>query len=170
MKPILTIGHSNHPLPDFLEMLARANVTAVADIRSQPVSRWAPQFSKEALISTLEGVGLPYLFMGRELGGRPREESLLTNGKPDYAKMSRTSSFKDGIKALLKESAEHRMAVMCAERDPLNCHRFLLVGRHLAARGIEVAHILADGSIESHTDGELRLMGREPQADLFRKA
>jgi uncharacterized protein (DUF488 family) len=167
MTALFTIGHSNHSIARFLEMLAGAGVTAVADVRSQPVSRWAPQFNKEALMTTLEGCGLSYLFMGRELGGRPKEPALLTGGKPDYAKMARAPAFRDGLAELLKESARHRVAVMCAERDPVNCHRFLLIARHLAARGVAVSHILADGEIEQHSDTEHRMIGLKPQADLF---
>jgi uncharacterized protein (DUF488 family) len=167
MKPIFSIGHSNHALTRFLEMLSRADVTAVADIRSQPVSRWAPQFNKEALMSTLDGCGLSYFFMGRELGGRPKITALLSDGKPDYTKMAREDGFREGVARLLKESEKHRVALMCAERDPVNCHRFLLVARHLAARGIAISHILADGEIEAHADTEQRFIGLKPQANMF---
>ena len=167
MTEIFTIGHSNHPLPRFLEMLARAEVGAVADVRSQPVSRWAPQFNKEALMSTLEGCGLSYLFMGRELGGRTKITALLSDGKPDYAKMARDEAFIEAIARLIKQSARQRVALMCAERDPINCHRFLLIARHLASRGIGVSHILSDGQIENHADTERRMIGTKSQADLF---
>ena len=167
MKPIFSIGHSNHPLTRFLEMLSRADVTAVVDIRSQPVSRWAPQFNREALISTLEGVGVSYFFMGRELGGRPKITALLTDGKPDYAKMARDASFRSGIAQLLEESKKHTVALLCAERDPVNCHRFLLVGRHLAGKGIALSHILADGKIESQAQTEERMIALKPSPELF---
>jgi uncharacterized protein (DUF488 family) len=167
MNPIFSIGHSHYPLTRVLEMLAGADVTAVADIRSHPVSRWAPQFNKETLMRALEGSGLSYLFMGRELGGRPKAAALLTGGKPDYAKMARDPAFHEGIARLLEESARHRVALICAERDPIHCHRFLLVARHLVGRGVAVSHILANGEIEAHSATEQRLTGLNPQADLF---
>ena len=167
MKPIYTIGHSNHPVTRFLDLLAGAEIEAVADARSQPVSRWAPQYNKDALISTLEALGMSYFFMGRQLGGRPKDAELLRGGKPDYAKMVKSADFRDGIAQLLKESERHRVAVMCAERDPGDCHRFLLIGRHLASQGVPVRHILADGTIETHADTERRLLGVSPHADLF---
>ena len=167
MNPIFTIGHSNHPVTRFLDLLAGAEIEAVADARSQPVSRWAPQYNKDALISTLEALGLSYFFMGRQLGGRPKDTTLLKAGKPDYAKMAGSADFTKGIDTLLKEGARHRVAVMCAEREPADCHRFLLIGRHLAARGVPVRHILHDGSIEAHQETERRLLGVTRQADLF---
>lgn len=167
MTPIFTIGHSNYPVTKFLELLAGAEIEAVADARSQPMSRWAPQYNKDALMSTLEALGISYFFMGRQLGGRPREPALLKAGRPDYAKMAKAAEFRTGIDELLKEGARHRVAVMCAERDPADCHHFLLIGRHLAAQGVPVRHILADGRIETHDETEPRLVGVTRQADLF---
>ena len=167
MRSIYTIGHSNHPLTRFLDLLSGAEVTAVADVRSQPVSRWAPQYNKDALISTLDACGIAYFFMGRELGGRPSDSGLSTAGKPDYAKMARAESFRDALGQLKKETARHRIALMCAERDPLDCHRFLLIARQLASQGVTISHILSDGAIEAQRDTERRLLAIQPQADLF---
>ena len=167
MTQIYTIGHSNHSLERFLALLTGAGIAELADVRSQPVSRWAPQFNKETLQHALHDRGCAYLYLGRELGGRPKDASLTTNGRPDYEKMARTDSFRDGIAKLLNESAQHRVALMCAERDPVDCHRFLLISRYLANQGVPVAHILADGTIEAHEATETRLRGDRPQGDLF---
>ena len=105
--------------------------------------------------------------MGRELGGRTKITALLSDGKPDYAKMARDEAFLEAIARLIKQSARQRVALMCAERDPINCHRFLLIARHLASRGVGVNHILSDGQIENHTDTERRMIGTKSQADLF---
>jgi uncharacterized protein (DUF488 family) len=164
---LYTIGHSNHSLTRFLELLSGAGIAAIADVRSQPVSRFAPQFNKDALIRALEAGGIAYAYMGRELGGRPKDAGLLTGGKPDYEKMARADAFRDGLARLAAESATHRLAILCAERDPTDCHRFLLVARALAAQGIEVAHILANGDIETQEDTERRMRALKPQADLF---
>ena len=164
---LYTIGHSNHPPTRFLELLARAEVTAVADVRSQPVSRWAPQYNKDALMSTLEACGIAYFYMGRELGGRPKEPGLRKGAKPDYAKMAKTAAFRDAIARLKEECTKGKLALMCAEQDPANCHRFHLIARELAAQGVEIAHILPNGEIETQAETEQRLRGVTAQADLF---
>ena len=164
---LFTIGHSNHPPARFLELLARAEVTAVADVRSQPMSRWAPQYNKDALMSTLEACGIAYFYMGRELGGRPKEAALRTGAKPDYGKMAKAPAFRDAIARLKEECAKGKVALMCAEQDPANCHRFLLIARELAAQGVQIAHILPSGEIETQAETEQRLRGVTAQADLF---
>jgi uncharacterized protein (DUF488 family) len=163
---LLTIGHSNHALPRFLALLKGAGVTAVADVRSHPSSRFARQFNRRALADALAAEGIAYVYLGAELGGRPEEPALRRDGKPDYAAMAQTESFARGIARLLDGAARHRIALMCAERDPLDCHRFRLLARALAARGEEVAHILADGTIESQDAAEARANPPDTK-DLF---
>jgi uncharacterized protein (DUF488 family) len=164
---LFTIGHSNQTLERFLDLLAAAGVTAIADVRSAPMSRFAPQFNKDTLGAALKARGLSYLYLGRELGGRPKDAALMAGEKPDYAKMARAPAFQAGIEDLLRASAERPTALMCAERDPAHCHRFHLIARHLAARGVEVAHILGDGCLETQAEVETRLAGDTRQGDLF---
>ncbi|SRR5579885_325051 len=157
MRPrLFSIGHSNHPIGHFVSLLKGAGVTLLADVRSYPVSRYAPQFNRGALAKSLEDNGIAYLYLGKELGGKARE------------KIS-AQDFERGLDRLLSETARLRVAMMCAERDPLNCHRWLWLSRELAARGIEVAHILADGKIESQFETENRLLAAEGLAgdDFF---
>jgi len=163
---ILTIGHSNHALAVFIALIEGAGVSAVADARSRPVSRWVPHFNRAPLEAALAERGISYLFLGRELGGRPDDPSLLRNGKPDYAAMARTPAFAAGLARVIDASARGRVALLCAERDPIDCHRFRLIGRELAARQIDVAHILSTGEIESHADTERRVRNNAPD-DLF---
>jgi uncharacterized protein (DUF488 family) len=150
---ILTVGHSNHPIERFLALLLGAGARAVADIRSYPASRHTPQFNREALAKSLEENGIAYLYCGKELGGRGP-------ASPD--------DLRKGLDRLLAESARGRVALMCAERDPLDCHR-LSLARALAERGIAVGHILASGDVASHRAIEDRLLAREGLAgdDLF---
>lgn len=164
---IFTVGHSNHSLERFLHLLAGARITAIADVRSKPHSRWSPQFNKHALASALGRQDIAYVFLGRELGGRPEDPALLLNGKPDYDAMARSESFRSGIERIIEGAKTHRIALMCAERDPLDCHRFLLVGRHLASRSLPVAHILASGDVEAQGQTESRFRARNPVDDLF---
>jgi uncharacterized protein (DUF488 family) len=165
-EPIYTIGHSNHPLDRFIALIEGAGLNAIADVRSQPVSRWVPQFNRQRLEAALAQHGVKYLYLGRELGGRPDDPALMKHGKPDYAAMARSPAFADGLERVIALSATDAIALLCSERDPIDCHRFLLIGRELAARRINIAHILASGEIEPHAATERRA-GGHPADDLF---
>ena len=169
--PIFTIGHSNHSLEDFLALLSKHHVTAVADVRSAPWSRFNPHFSRNALSAALKARGIRYVYLGRELGGRPDDPALYDEGgHVRYERVAQTSGFRDGIARVAGGAATHRIALMCAEKEPLDCHRTHLVARALDAEGVEVVHILADGGIERHAETMGRLAadaGRKPDGDLF---
>lgn len=158
MTTIFTIGHSNYPRERFMELLGGAGIAAVADVRSKPFSRRHPQFSRPALTKTLEEAGIRYIFLGEELGGQPADPQLQHDGVPDYERMAATDAFQRGLDRVLESAARHPTAIMCAEREPLECHRFLLVSRHLVLRGARIAHILGDGSIEEHGQTLRRLL------------
>lgn len=166
---ILTIGHSNHALDAWLGLLRAAGVTAVADVRSQPGSRRLPHFRKPALAAALGEAGIAYLWLGRELGGRPADAALWRDGHPDPARIAASPRFAHGLARVLEAARHHRLALMCAERDPLDCHRFHLVAPHLVRRGARVRHILADGRLETHEAALARLRAAEGpvQPDLF---
>jgi len=161
MSAVFTIGHSNHSLERFLALLAGAGVEMVADVRSQPASRHFPHFGKAALTQALHERGLSYVFLGRELGGRPTDASLFTDGVADFERMAETERFREGLKRVMADAIWVRLALMCSEKEPLDCHRCLLVGRVLAASGIEVRHILADGGIVTQKDIEAELVGAQ---------
>lgn len=145
---IYTIGHSNHPADRFAALLGQHGIRLLADIRSQPASRFSPQFSRAALSAMLEASGIAYRWLGDRLGGRPRDPAVYdADGHPDYAKMAGTPAFQDGIDDLLAAAAEMPTAVMCAERDPQKCHRNQLVTPALLARGATVQHILGNGTL-----------------------
>jgi uncharacterized protein (DUF488 family) len=140
-------------------------VTALADIRSSPASRFSPHFNKAALAATLSDRGIAYLFLGRELGGRPARAELYTRGTADYEKMGASPEFAEGLRQLEEAAKQHRVALMCAEANPLDCHRFLLVARVLAERGADMRHILPEGSIITQEQAEDRLLEAEGLAD-----
>jgi uncharacterized protein (DUF488 family) len=167
---VLTIGHSTHPLAKFVSLLKRHGVTAVADVRSAPFSRFNPHFNKAELERSLKAEGIRYVFLGRELGARSDDPSCYEKGRVQYARLARTEAFRQGIERLRRGAAEHRIACMCAEREPLECHRTLLVARVLEAEGMDVAHIHADGRLEPHAAAMDRLieMTGLPRDDLFR--
>jgi uncharacterized protein (DUF488 family) len=146
LRPILTIGHSRHSLERFIASLEGAGATAVADVRSAPVSRFSPHFNKAALAASLAARSIDYIFLGKELGGRPARPELYSEGVADYGKMAASPEFKAGIARLIEASQQHRVAAMCSEADPLDCHRCLFVARALAQDGIEIGHVLASGA------------------------
>jgi uncharacterized protein (DUF488 family) len=158
MTAVFTIGHSDHPRERFLELLRGAEITALADVRSAAFSRWHPQFSRPALSSTLTEAGIAYVYLGAELGGMRKDPALLRDGMPDYDLIAQTPSFRNGLDRVIEGAQRHRVALMCAEREPLECHRFLLVSRHLAARGVTIEHILRDGTVEPHHQTVRRLL------------
>jgi uncharacterized protein (DUF488 family) len=147
---IYTVGHSNHPLAHFLKLLQGQGVTLLADVRSTPYSRFNPQFRRDALAAALAEHGIEYLFLGEELGARSKDPSCYDEGRVSYRKLAATDLFRRGIDRLLGAAKTYMVAIMCAEKDPLDCHRTILVARELVKRGESVAHILASGEVESH--------------------
>lgn len=144
-RPLLTIGHSNHPLGHLLALLQRHAVATIADVRSQPYSRFAPQYRKEALAGALQDAGIGYLFLGAQLGGKPPRGEAAP-ARLDYATRSREPAFQEGIARLLAAVRQERVALLCRERDPLDCHRLHLICRYLAPERLAIGHILPDGS------------------------
>ena len=168
---VLTIGHSTHSIEEFLDLIEAHGVTAIADVRSAPYSRRQPQFNRDPLRRALKESGIEYLFCGQELGARP-EDTLCydENGRVRYRRLARTPLFRSGIDFILREARECCIALLCAEKEPLECHRTLLVARELVARGVAVSHIHADGHLETQMDALARLpaMLKMPETDFFR--
>jgi len=158
---IFSLGHSSLVFPRFLDLLKNAQVTAVADVRSSPFSGRFPWFSQREMKGSLKSAGVAYAFLGKELGGRPTSPELYRGSVADYDAMARTDLFKSGIKRLLQGSETHRIAMVCSERDPLHCHRCLLVGRQLAHENILVTHLNFDGGRENQRQVEDRLLREE---------
>src|SRR5207244_10566414 len=135
---LFSIGHSNHSLDHLIHLLQGAGVTAVADVRSRTYSGRLPQFNRPELQAALCRRDIEYVFLGDLLGGRPERMSLYdTDGRVDYEQVRATPGFQRGIAYLLQGSVEHRIAMLCAEEDPLDCHRGLMITPALAAHGIE---------------------------------
>lgn len=167
---VLTIGHSTHESEAFVALLQRCGVTEVADVRSSPYSRFNPQFNREALANRLAANGIEYAFLGRELGGRPDDASCYENGRVRYDRVSKTPSFQEGLQRIVRDMNGRRIALMCSEKEPLECHRTLLVAQSLQAQGVAVEHILANGDLETHAAAMNRLLSLHDdpgQADLF---
>jgi len=155
---VLTIGHSTRPLEEFLDLLLRHGVTAVADVRSVPFSRWQPQFNQDSLKRALAQRKIAYVFLGEELGARSGDPNCYVDGRVQYRLLAATDAFRLGLTRIIDGSSKERLALMCYEGDPLQCHRTILVARELVTCGLEVQHILPDGSLEPHLEMMRRLL------------
>lgn len=166
---VLTIGHSTHALEDFVALLRRHEVTAMADVRSAPYSRINPQFNREPLTAALEAEGIRYVYLGDALGGRSADPACYEGGRIRYDRVATTEPFRRGLARVVHGAARHRIALMCAEKEPLDCHRTLLVARALDEQGVDVAHIHADGALERHAEAMDRLLAilKLPREDLY---
>jgi hypothetical protein len=183
MLPIFTIGHSSQPLDAFIALLQRHAVQVIADVRSRPYSRRFPHFSRERLQASLAAADVGYVFLGQELGARRDEPECYVDGQASYDRIATLPAFAAGIERLLQGAQKYRVALMCAEQDPLTCHRTILVCRELpkyAPRdALAISHICRSGELEAHAQAEQRLIqeelgkalgkqpGRSEQADLF---
>jgi hypothetical protein len=155
---ISTIGHSNHDIAAFLGLLQQSGVALVADVRSSPFSRRNPQFNQPDLERALHNAAFSYRYFGDTLGGRPLADSEYDEeGVVDYDRVRETPRFQSGARALLDCAQSHHVALMCAEADPLDCHRGLLIAPALARANCEVVHIRKDGSMESVDELDSRL-------------
>lgn len=156
-SPIYTVGHSDHTAPGFIDLLRQHHITLVVDVRSQPYSRWAPQFNRETLEQDLKGVGIAYRFMGKALGGRPRDPGLSAAGSPDYGRIEQTEAYRRAIDLLLDLAHTHHLTIMCGEGDYRQCHRHLLISQTLLKHGSDVVHIKPDGqTVEAERIAEQR--------------
>jgi uncharacterized protein (DUF488 family) len=144
--PIYTIGHSDHSKDAFVDLLRRHDIALVVDVRSQPYSRWTPQFNRETLKQDLEEAGIAYRFMGDALGGRPSDPTLYEGETPDYSRMEQVPAYQAGIDHLLELARSKRVVIMCSEGDYRQCHRHLLITQTLLSHGVHVIHVKPDGT------------------------
>ena len=170
--PVYTVGHSNHSWEEFVKLLLRHRINEVADVRSSPYSRYVTHFNHQELQQSLEDIGIGYTFLGSELGGRPADRSCYdAAGQVLYDRVAETDAFDDGIRQVMRQADDSRIALLCTEKDPLECHRTLLVAKALSQSNIAVEHILSNGSLENHDAAMsrlLRLFKLSPNGDMFR--
>ena len=158
-KALFTLGHSNLEFTSFLKLLRDARIELVVDVRSRPQSGRFPQFNQAALEKQLESERIGYLFLGEELGGRPDDEDAYRpDGRVDYRARRKSYAFGAGLERVLRELQARTLALMCAEEDPLECHRFLMICPELAASGVLPLHIRKGSRIETQEAAETRLL------------
>jgi uncharacterized protein (DUF488 family) len=167
-RRVFTIGHSNHDEQAFVELLRQHRIDVVADVRSQPYAKYATHFNADQIKQVLAGAGVQYVFLGQELGGRPTgEEFYDAEGHVLYDRVAVSRLFVQGVERLEKGIQKYRVAVMCSEENPAECHRNLLVGRVLAGRGVEVSHIRGDGRLQTQADLERESRPGESRQQLL---
>ncbi len=169
MCEIYTIGHSTHSAEKFIELLSAHSITAIGDVRSSPYSKFNPQFNRETIQKELKNHGISYVFLGKELGPRSDDPACYQDGRVRYGKLAKTDLFLEGIERIKNGIKSFRIALMCSEKDPVTCHRMILICRNLRSEQTEIKHILEDGTLENNRDSEKRLMQilKIPQAELF---
>ncbi len=170
MKRLFTIGHSNHTDSFFVSLLKEHGITAVVDVRQFPYSRHVPAYNRENIKKILEDNSINYIFMGDCLGARPSDAAFYTNERVDFQKLATASFFKTGLERLETGIENYVVCLMCAEKDPLKCHRTILVCRNLKHLNIDIMHIHANGTLEKHNALENRMLKelKMSQPELFR--
>jgi uncharacterized protein (DUF488 family) len=165
---LYTIGHSTHSIEFFIELLKAHNIQAIADVRSSPFSKFNPQFNRENLMKSLSDENISYIFLGKELGARRDENECYDDDKVNYTTISKTPAFLEGAKRLKLGVSKMRVALMCAEKDPLTCHRSILISRFTSSL-FKCIHILEDGTTEDGESAESRLLKETKldDGDLF---
>jgi uncharacterized protein (DUF488 family) len=169
-QPVFTIGHSNMEFAKFAGLLTQHGVRAVADVRSSPYSQFNPQYNRDTLQRALRPLGISYVFLGAELGARRSERECYVEGRVDYRLIARAPAFQRGLERVIEGAGKMRLALLCAEKDPIECHRCILICPRLRERGLAILHILADGTLEAHERTESRLLHLLdlPENELFR--
>jgi uncharacterized protein (DUF488 family) len=158
-KTVYTIGHSNHSLSEFVKILIDNEINCLCDVRSTPYSKFTPQFNRESLKEKLKMENILYLEFDKEFGARRTEQSLLTNGVVDFEKVALDPLFKSGILRIQNGLDKcFKIALMCSEKDPIDCHRNILCARNLQKNGVDIVHILYDGKQEENSITEKRLV------------
>lgn len=158
--PILfTIGHSTRTLDEFVSLLKQNAISAVADVRSSPFSRHMPHFNRDTLQESLKTHDIQYVFLGDELGARREEPECYVEGVAKYELIEQTAAFKQGLERVRKGAGKFRIAMMCAEKDPLTCHRTILVARALKGE-YEIRHIVTERKVLSQEELEQELLSR----------
>ena len=152
-QKIYTIGHSNQDVQSFIELLKRHSIEVVVDVRFNPYSKYASQFNKKEIQGDIRDNGIKYMFMGKEIGGKPADLQFYdSEGYVLYSKIAESPMFTKGIERLLKGITQYKVVLMCSEENPATCHRRLLIGRVLSDHGVDMLHIRSDGRVQTEED------------------
>jgi len=169
-KTLFTIGYSGLSIDDLISLLRERKISALCDVRSMPYSTHNPQFNRELLKASLNSHNIQYVFLGEELGARPKDPSCYIGRKDNYHKITSSALFKNGLERIMKGvQTDYVLALMCAEKDPMSCHRSILICRNLRDRQISIQHIIDREITETQYDLEKRLIAQlKLSLDLFK--
>jgi uncharacterized protein (DUF488 family) len=169
-KDIFTIGYSSFSVDVFIKTLKKYKINAVVDVRSQPYSQFKPEFNRESLKKELLKNNIAYVFLGEECGARVTDPNCYIDGKVNYDLVAQNQKFKAGLERIKNGMVKYNIVLMCAEKDPINCHRMILVCRNLQSSGVQIKHILSNGRFEDHKNSEQRLLNlyNLSYPDMFR--
>jgi uncharacterized protein (DUF488 family) len=170
MREIYTIGHSNHSIEHFIELLAAYRISTVVDVRSSPHSKYSPHFDKDVLEIVLRNADVDYVFLGKELGAQRSEDSCYIDGQAKYYLIAQLPIFRRGLEEVLLKCEHDSVALMCAESDPIKCHRTIMVCRELKKlrSDLEINHIMGDSTSERQEALEKKLVNfHKLQPELF---
>mgnify|MGYP001574869337 CR=1 FL=1 len=167
---LFTIGYSGRTIDDLVGLLEQHKITALCDVRSMPYSSRNSQFNRELLKKALKSRNIEYVFLGEELGARPKDPSCYVDGKAIYQKIADSNLFKNGLDRIkLGMKKNYMLALMCAEKDPMTCHRSILICRNLRRQGIDIRHIIDHETTETQADLEKRLIAQlKLYPDMFK--
>lgn len=170
MYELFTIGYSSFSIKSFIEILSKYNITAIADVRSSPYSRFKPEFVLKNIKKILSENNIAYIFLGDLCSARIDSPECYGNGKVNFKLIEKHEKFAMCLNRIKEGMKDYRIALMCAEKDPITCHRTILICRNLRSPSIKIRHILENGSIEEHADTEKRLMRlyKLDQSDMYR--
>ncbi len=153
---IYTIGHSNITPEAFIEILKTFKIQLVMDVRSSPYSKFVPHFNRENLKITLNDNDIKYIFIGHQIGGKPKDKKYYQDGKVNYDLIAETDHFKEGINKIIELNKDNDLVLMCSEEDPYNCHRHHLITQTLIKNGLEVVHIRKNCKMDKITETDKR--------------
>lgn len=150
---LYTVGHSNVPIDKFIELLKQHEIGVVVDVRSHPFSKYATHFNYDAIQPALKGAAIKYLYLGKELGGMPKNRDFYDrDGNLVYARVAESPEFQTALERLVRGAKTHTIALMCGEENPAGCHRRHLLGPALKRQNLELLHIRAGGQVQSESD------------------
>lgn len=158
MGRLFTIGYSGHSADSFVDLVVKNKIDVVCDVRSTPFSAYKPDFSRAAFKAHLNRAGVKYKFFGDLLGARPSDRTCYVAGQATYERISKSSFFQEGLSRIKAGAQSLNLALVCSERDPIECHRAILVCRNLPEIRDYITHIHTDGTPESQLDLDARLV------------
>lgn len=149
MGELFTIGHSQYSIDYFIGLLNKYGIDYLLDVRSTPYSKYAEQYNKENISRELKSANIKYSFLGKYFGARPQNTELYADeGYLDFERVRGSQDFNKGIEnVILGLNQGHKIALMCTEKEPIDCHRAILVARAFEIQMIYAKHILSNGKI-----------------------